>query len=65
MEMGDDDIKDGAIYFAWFLFYIGIVMAVFMTALEIKKLVAPSVDPTIPPTLSPTFMPSVMPSAAP
>lgn len=59
------DIKTGAIYFAWFLFYIGIVMAVFMTALEVKKLVAPSVDPTIPPTLSPTFMPSVTPTAAP
>ena len=57
-------ISNNAIYFAWFLFYIGIILAIFMTGLEIKKLVAPSVDPTVPPTLSPTFMPSVVPTAA-
>ena len=59
------NIGKKAVNFAWFLFYIGIILAVFMTALEIKKLVAPTVDPTMAPTLNPTFMPSMMPSAAP
>ena len=35
-------ISHGAVVFAWILFYVGIVMAVFMTGLEVQKLVAPS-----------------------
>ena len=40
-------ISHGAVVFAWILFYVGIVMAVFMTGLEVQKLVAPSEESAV------------------
>ena len=32
-------VKEGAITFAWILFYLGIVLSVFLTSLDIKKII--------------------------
>lgn len=64
----------GRYYFAWVLFYIGVVAAVVFTAIQLKDLisslstptttVAPTVAPTMAPSLVPTVAPSIAPSVA-
>ena len=64
----------GRYYFAWVLFYIGVVAAVVFTAIQLKDVisslstpattVAPTAAPTMAPSLVPTVAPSIVPSVA-
>lgn len=66
-------ITKGRYYFAWVLFYIGVVAAVVFTAIQLKDVIsslstttteAPTVAPTVAPSLAPSLAPSIVPSVA-
>ena len=60
----------GRYYFAWVLFYIGVVAAVVFTAIQLKDVIstlstpATTEAPTLAPSLVPTVAPSIVPSVA-
>ena len=60
----------GHYYFAWVLFYIGVVAAVVFTAIQLKDVIsslstpATTEAPTVAPSLVPTVAPSIVPSVA-
>ena len=64
-------VTKGRYYFAWVLFYIGVVAAVVFTAIQLKDVIsslstpATTVAPTAAPTMAPSLVPTVAPSIAP
>ena len=56
----------GRYYFAWVLFYIGVVAAIVFTAIQLKDVITTLSAPatTEAPTVAPTVAPSIVPSVA-